>query len=216
MTDETTIGEVLRLRKQRDDFKRFWHQASDERDAAHEKLTEQAEQLEQAHDLADRAWEWVEQYAEWAEAAEDALEEERKDREALIRLEVDRQTGREPKPRGRPPAWSEDSEAEVERMHREGASVRQIAADLPKGVGKSQVHRIITRVRRRQKEAEERARLVAIADGRSPAQRSARVAKQAAKRQPPQEYDPTRAERGREYLRRFRNEAEERAAAEHD
>jgi hypothetical protein len=56
-------------------------------------------------------------------------------------------------------------------------------------------------VRRQQAEAAERARLTAIADGRSPAQRAARVAKKIAERRPIEDYDPVRAERGHEYLR---------------
>ena len=145
----------------------------------------------------------------WIEASETAdaeLEEERQARDALIRLEVDRLTGREPEPRGRPPSWSPDAEAEVERLHRAGASIRQIAAEL--GSSKSQVQRVVARVRRQHAEAAERARLTAIADGRSPAQRAARVARQAAEQHPLQDYDVSRAKRGLEYLDNLPDEDE--------
>ena len=127
------------------------------------------------------------------------VEEERRDRDALVRLEVDRLTGREAKPRGRPPVFGPDSEAEIERRHRDGASTRAIAAEL--GMGKTQVHRVIARVRRQQAEAAERARLEAVAAGRSPAQRAARAAKQAAGRRPIEGFDPSQAERGYDYIR---------------
>ena len=84
-------------------------------------------------------------------------------------------------------------------MHKGGASIRQIAADLH--TSKTQVHRVIARVRQRHAEAAERARLTAIADGRSPTQRAVGAAKQAAKRHPIEDYDPTRAERACERLR---------------
>ena len=138
-------------------------------------------------DSCDLAWEHAEFWQEYAEATEAELEEERRERDAVIRLEVERLTGREPKRRGRPPSWSPDSEAEVERMHRGGASIRPIAAELH--TSKTQVHRVIARVRQRQAEAAERARLIAIADGRSPTQRAARAAKHAAERHPIEDYD---------------------------
>jgi hypothetical protein len=191
--------ELDRLREERDRFRALWLRAADERDALSEKLTEMDGQLERAHDRESLAWEHGEFWQGCAEAAEAALEEERGERDALIRLEVDRLTGREPKRRGRPPSWLPDSEAELECMQRTGTSIRQICAELH--MSKSQVHRVIVRVRQRQAEAAERARLVAIADGRSPTQRSARAAKRAAERHPIEKYDPDRAERAREYLR---------------
>jgi Trk K+ transport system NAD-binding subunit len=53
---------------------------------------------------------------------------------------------------------------------------REIAAELH--ASKTQVHRVIVRVRQQHAEAAERARLIAIADGRSLTQRDARAAKQ--------------------------------------
>jgi hypothetical protein len=187
-------------------FREWWLRDAKEREALEEKLTERDQMLEHERDAAAAAWNVVECWEEWCKAAEAALEEERQQRDELIRLEVDRLTGREPKRRGRPPSWSADSEAEVERMHRAGASIRQIAADLH--ASKTQVHRVVARVRRQQVEAQERAQLVAIASGRSPKQRAAWAAKQTAKRRPPEEYDPARAERGVEYLRNLPDDDE--------
>lgn len=186
------------LREERDRYRRLWLAAADDRDRLSEALTELSEQLERMRDIAAAAWAAAADWQEWQEADEIALEEERAARAALVREEVNRLTGREPKRRGPAPAWTPDGEAEVERLHRDGASIRRIAADL--GVSKSKVQRVIARVRRQHDEARERARLTAIANGRSPAQRTARVAKLAAERHPIPDYDPSRAERGRKYL----------------
>ena len=183
----------------RDEFERFWLSASDERDRLAEKLTEQAERFERSEDRAAAAWDNATFWQELCETLEAELEAERRERDALIRLEVDRLTGRTPARRGRPPTWSAESEAEVERRHRAGASVRAIAAELH--ASKTQVHRVIARVRRQQAEAAARARLVAIADGQGPEQRAARVMKQAAERWPIEAYDLVRAERYRDRLR---------------
>jgi hypothetical protein len=191
--------ELHQLRQDRDRYRALWLRAADERDALAEKLVELDEQLERARDRCDLAWEHAEFWQEHAAAAEAMLEEEQRERDALVRLEVERLTGREPKRRGRPPAWSPDSEAEVERMHRGGASIRTIAAELH--ASKTQVHRVIARARQRHAEAAGRARLSAIADGRSPTQRAARAAKHAAERHPIKDYDATRVEHAREHLR---------------
>ena len=138
--------ELAEVREQRDDRERWWRQAGDERDAALKSLTEQAEELERQRDQADRAWEWVERHAEAADAAEAALEEERRERDALIELAVERRCGA-PTPRGRPPVWRPESEDEVERQHRAGATVRQLASEL--GMSKTRAHQIIARARAR-------------------------------------------------------------------
>jgi hypothetical protein len=157
MTDD----EAQKLRDERARYRDLWLHAADERDALAEKLAERDEMLEQAQDREDLAWEHAEFWREHA---------------ALVKLEVERLTAREPRRRGRPPSWSPDSEAEVERRHRGGASIREIAAELH--ASKTQVHRVIVRVRQQHAEAAERARLIAIADGRSLTQRDARAAKQ--------------------------------------
>jgi hypothetical protein len=195
---ENLRAENAKLRTDRDRYKRQWERDESERDALSEKLTEMAALLEEARDRADAAWDVAVFWREARERLEAALAEERQGRDALTRLEADRLTGRAPGRRGRPPSWSADGEAEVERLHRAGSSVRQIAADLH--TNKSQIHRVITRVRRRQAEAAERARLTAIATGLSPAQRAARVAKQAAEHRPIEDFDPVRAERGLDRL----------------
>ncbi len=70
-------------------------------------------------------------WRELVEAARAALEEERNERDALVRLEVEQLTGQAPKRRGRPPStWTPESEARLEQLHREGASIRQIAAAM--------------------------------------------------------------------------------------
>jgi hypothetical protein len=162
--------EIEELRASRDRFRDWWLRDAKEREALEEKLTERDEMLERALDLQAAAWSRVEHWIEAWEAERAALEEERQQRDALIKLEVDRLTGREPKPRGRPPSWSADSEAQVERMHRDGRSIRKIAAELH--VSKTQVGRVVARVRRQQVAAQERAQLTAIASGRSPKQRA--------------------------------------------
>jgi hypothetical protein len=189
-----TDDEAQQLREERDRYRTLWLRAADECTALAEKLTERDEMLERAHDHEDAAFDIAASWQEWSEAAEAELAEERQAREALLRVEIERLTGHAPKPRGRPPLWSPNGEAEVELRHRAGASIRQLAVDL--GVSKSQVHRIVTRVRRQHAAVAERARVDAIAAGRSPTQRAARVAKQAAERRPIEDYDPTRAERG--------------------
>ncbi len=63
-------------------------------------------------------------------------------------------------------------------------------------------------MRQRQADARERARLTAVADGRSPTQRAALVAKRAAKARPIEDYDLVRAERGAEYLRNLPDDDE--------
>jgi hypothetical protein len=172
MTDD----EAQKLRDERARYRDLWLHAADERDALAEKLAERDEMLEQAQDREDLAWEHAEFWREHAEATEAELEEQRREHAALVKLEVERLTAREPRRRGRPPSWSPDSEAEVERRHRGGASIREIAAELH--ASKTQVHRVIVRVRQQHAEAAERARLIAIADGRSLTQRDARAAKQ--------------------------------------
>jgi hypothetical protein len=172
MTDD----EAQKLRDERARYRDLWLHAADERDALAEKLAERDEMLEQAQDREDLAWEHAEFWREHAEATEAELEEQRREHAALAKLEVERLTAREPRRRGRPPSWSPDSEAEVERRHRGGASIREIAAELH--ASKTQVHRVIVRVRQQHAEAAERARLIAIADGRSLTQRDARAAKQ--------------------------------------
>jgi hypothetical protein len=142
MTDD----EAQQLREERDRYRTLWLRAADECTALAEKLTERDEMLERAHDHEDAAFDIAASWQEWSEAAEAELAEERQAREALLRVEIERLTGHAPKPRGRPPLWSPNGEAEVERRHRAGASIRQLAVDL--GVSKSQVHRIVTRVRR--------------------------------------------------------------------
>ena len=195
------MGERIdQLRADRDRCRERLRRAEDERDALAGKLTEQAEQLELQRDARDAAWATVERWRDLYETREAKLETERRQRDALIKLEVDRLSGRALRPRGRPPSWSADSEVEVERRHRAGASVRTISAELR--ASKTQVHRVISRVRRRQAEAVERARLVAIADGRSPEQLTARGAERAAAARPIEEgFDPVRAERGLDWLR---------------
>jgi hypothetical protein len=199
MTAETA-DELARLRAERDGFRAQYLRASDDRDELNQKLTELDEMLERERDDAASAWEHCEWWCEYSEAIQAELEEERRERDALLRLEVERLTGQEPKRRGRRPTWLPESEAEVEHMHLDGASIRQIAADL--GVSKTQVHRVLVRVRRRQAEALELARLTAIAEGRSPVQRRVRVMQQAAGKHRIKEYDPFRVERARARLDR--------------
>lgn len=203
MTDEQrwTVDErdeLAKLREQSDNYRRLWLRAAEEHEAAENKLTEAYQRLETAWDLTHAAWHTVGLFRERYETARAALEEERHERDALVRLEVDRLVGREPKRRGRPPNWQPGIETDLELKHREGASIRQLADDL--GMSKTQVHRIIARVRRQKAEAAERARVTAIMDGRSPAQRTARVAKQAADKRSIEEPDPVRPDRGLEYL----------------
>ncbi len=196
---ERLQAEVKRLQAERDRWHRLADRYADDRDAMAKSLTEASENLERARDSADAAWSLVSDWRGYAEAAEHALAAEGQERDAIVRLEVERLSGHTPKRRGRPPSWSAEAEAEVERLHRAGASIRQIAADLH--TNKSQVHRVIARVRHQQAEAAERARLVAIADGRSPAQREALGAKRAAERRPVEPFDADRAECYFEYLR---------------
>ena len=192
MADAT--DELLKLRDERERYRDLWLRASDEAEALDKKLAELDEQLEHARDLEDAAWEVAAGWKEYVDIAWSALDEERQARDALIRLEVDRLVGREPKPRGRPPSWSPDAEAEVERLHRAGASIRQISAEL--GSSKSQIQRVVARVRHQQAEAAERARLAAIADGR--ARHSARPAWPGGQQRPPAglRREPRRARAG--------------------
>ncbi len=206
MTD-VEAAELKRLREERDHLQTLRLRAEAERDQAVEDRRRLDEQLENARDRIDAMISIAVFWREHVEAARAELAEERKERDALVKLEVEQLTGRKPKRRGRPPStWSPESEADVERMYRDGASTRQIAADL--GMSKSEVHRRITRVRQCQAAAAELARLAAIAAGRSPTQLAARGAKRAAERHPIEDYDPVRAERGAEYLRSRRAEAE--------
>jgi hypothetical protein len=196
MTDQADTER--KLRQERDRYKELWIRTSEECNRLVEERKVLDELRETARDLMHAAWSTAASWPEYCEERKAELEEERKDRDALIRLEVDRLTGRTPKRRGRPPLWQPESEDEIERMHRGGASVRQIAADLH--MSKTQVHRVITRVRRHQAEAAELGRLKAVAAGQSPTQRQARGAQRAAEQRPIEDYDLVRAERGLEFL----------------
>jgi hypothetical protein len=193
MTDD----EAQKLRDERARYRDLWLHAADERDALAEKLAERDEMLEQAQDREDLAWEHAEFWREHAEATEAELEEQRREHAALVKLEVERLTAREPRRRGRPPSWSPDSEAEVERRHRGGASPRDRR-----------------RVARQQDAGSPRHRSCAPATCRGCGARAAdrdrgwpepnatrRPCGQAAERHPIEDYNAARVERARERLR---------------
>jgi hypothetical protein len=189
-------AELAALRAELEDMRRQMLRAEHDRDSALQEVADLDAHLESVQ--AD--WEWMSDCADWWEdAARDealALAEERRERAALVRHEVERELGREPKRRGRPPTWRPETEDEVARLHREGRSIRDIAAELR--ASKTHVHRVVARVRRQQEEAAEFARLRAISEGRSPAQRKARASRAKAEQEMARRPEREAAERSPE------------------